>query len=434
MEEVETFVKDLWILDSHEHTVQEDERVSSRVDPLQILLSQYASSDLMSAGLTVEDYLRALDVKTSLRERWKIVEPYWNKAKNTSYFEVIRLALNDLYGLNELDENTLETLSFKMNSLNRKGFYKWVLKDMAKIKISVYDGISDIVEVDRSFFVPVVRLEDFILIRSREDVRRLSRSVNLPIHSLKDLERALEARVQSILDRIVGFKIALAYRRSIHFEKATFDEAEKVFNRILGSEETFIRYTSPEGIRLTVPDEISVEEGRPLQDYMVHKILGLASRYRLPVQVHTGLQEGNLNLVSNSNPLHLANLFMEYYDVKFDVFHAAYPYVGELAVLAKNFPNVYLDLCWLHAVSSSSAKRVLNELLDVVPASKIIGFGGDYKHVEGVYGHSKIARRNVAEVLQEKVDRGRFTLDEAKMVAKMILHDNLLEVFPTINV
>ncbi len=123
---------------------------------------------------------------------------------------------------------------------------------------------------------------------------------------------------------------------------------------------------------------------------------------------------------------------MEYYDVKFDVFHGSYPYVRELAVLAKNFPNVYVDLCWLHAVSSSSAKSALEELLDMVPVNKIIGFGGDYKHVEGIYGHSKIARKNIFEVLQDKVDRGRFGFDEAKNIARMLLHDNLLEIFTTI--
>ncbi len=423
------FIEDLWIADSHEHTVQEVERVSSEADPLQILLSQYASSDLISSGLTLEDYVRALNLNIPLKERWRIIEPFWAKAKNTTYFEVIKVALNDLYGISELDENSIEMLSDKMKSLNKVGFYRFVLKDKAKIRVSIYDGIADLVDVDREFFAPVVRLEDFILIRSREDVRRLSESIKIPIHSLKGLESALESKVQSILNKIVGFKIALAYRRDIHFEKTTFNEAEKVFNKILGSERTFIRYTSSEGIRLTVSDEVSVEEARPLQNYMVHRILEMASKYRLPVQVHTGLHEGNLNLVSNSNPLNLANLFMEYYDVKFDVFHGAYPYVRELAVLAKNFPNVYVDLCWLHAVSSSSARYALNELLDMVPANKIIGFGGDYKHVEGVYGHSKLARRNVAEVLQEKVDRGRFSLEEAKGIAKMLLYDNLLEVF-----
>ncbi|MEM3785896.1 MAG: amidohydrolase family protein [Nitrososphaeria archaeon] len=429
MAELYDFIENLWIIDSHEHTVQEVERVSSEADPLQILLSQYASSDLISSGLSLEDYVRALNLNVPLKERWRVIEPFWGKAKNTTYFEVINIALNDLYGVSELDENTIEVLSEKMKAVNRIGLYRWVLKEKAKIRISIFDGITDIVDVDREFFAPVVRLEDFILLRSREDVRRLSEATKIPIHSLKSLESALESKVQSILNKIVGFKIALAYRRDVHFEKTTFNEAEKVFNKIMGSERTFIRYTSPDGIRLTMSDEISVEEARPLQNYMVHRILETASRYRLPVQVHTGLQEGNLNLVSNSNPLHLANLFMEYYDVKFDVFHGAYPYVRELAVLAKNFPNVYVDLCWLHAVSSSSAKYALNELLDMVPANKIIGFGGDYKHVEGVYGHSRLARRNVAEVLQDRVDRGRFSLEEAKNIAKMLLYDNLLEVF-----
>ncbi|MEM3507649.1 MAG: hypothetical protein QXT31_08390, partial [Candidatus Bathyarchaeia archaeon] len=107
MAELYDFIENLWITDSHEHTVQEVERVSSEADPLQIILSQYASSDLISSGLSLEDYVRALNLNVPLKERWRVIEPFWGKAKNTTYFEVINIALNDLYGVSELDENTI---------------------------------------------------------------------------------------------------------------------------------------------------------------------------------------------------------------------------------------------------------------------------------------------------------------------------------------
>ncbi|MEM1546105.1 MAG: amidohydrolase family protein [Candidatus Methanomethylicia archaeon] len=431
---LEEYINSISIMDTHEHIVPEDERVKQEVDPFQVFLVHYLSSDLISAGLSFEDYVKLMDPRVAVLDKWKIVEPYWSKVCNTAYFESVKIAVRDLYGIDEINEDTIQNLTDKMRSLNRKGLYKWVLKDKAKIELAIHDSIIDHVDVDREFFAPVVRLEDFILIRSREDIKKISRMLNMPIHSLKELEVAIELKVKNLLDRIVGFKIALAYGRSIFFERVTFNDAEKVFNKVMSLKNTFIRYTRPDGIRVTVPDQISMEDGKDLQDYMVHKILQLAAKYSLPVQIHTGLQEGNLNLISNSNPLLLANLFMEYYDVVFDVFHGSYPYVREAAALAKNFPNVYIDMCWLHIVSPHTAREALSDWLDLVPANKILGFGGDYKFVEGAYSHAVMARRNISKVLRSKIDDGRISENEAKKIARMILRDNVLEVFRKIKV
>jgi predicted TIM-barrel fold metal-dependent hydrolase len=125
---------------------------------------------------------------------------------------------------------------------------------------------------------------------------------------------------------------------------------------------------------------------------------------------------------------------MEYDDIKFDVFHGSYPYMKELAAIAKNLPNVYADLSWLHIISPTSAKEALRDWLDTIPANKILGFGGDYRFVEGIYAHSKMAREDIAAVLREKVNEGRFSEEEAKHIVKMILRDNVLEVFDKVKV
>jgi hypothetical protein len=57
----------------------------------------------------------------------------------------------------------------------------------------------------------------------------------------------------------------------------------------------------------------SWEEARPLQDYMFHEMVRSAAERGLPIQIHTGLQEGNGNILGNSNPLLLTNLFLEYH-------------------------------------------------------------------------------------------------------------------------
>ena len=120
---------------------------------------------------------------------------------------------------------------------------------------------------------------------------------------------------------------------------------------------------------------------------------------------------------------------MKYPKTGFDIYHISYPYQEELAVLAKNFANVTVDFCWMWIINPSAGRRALSDMLDTVPANKIHGFGGDYIFVEGTYGHAVMARREIARVLCEKIEEGRFKEEYAVEVGRMLLHDNALENF-----
>jgi predicted TIM-barrel fold metal-dependent hydrolase len=212
---------------------------------------------------------------------------------------------------------------------------------------------------------------------------------------------------------MVGVKIGLAYSRTLRFDNIPKSRAEELFSRI----------------RDDLGHGLSWREARPLQDYMVHQLIGLAIRNDIPMQIHTGIQEGNGNIINNSDPTHLINLVLEYRDAKFDIFHGSYPYCSELAVLAKNFQNVYVDMCWLHVISPTVSKRMLHEWIETVPSNKIMAFGGDYVIVEGAYAHSRMARRIVAEVLSEKTEEGYFSKEDAQDVAVKILSENAWDLF-----
>ena len=131
----------------------------------------------------------------------------------------------------------------------------------------------------------------------------------------------------------------------------------------------------------------------------------------------------------HSNPELLLNLFLEYPDVKFDIFHISYPYQHSLTALAKNFPNVYKDMRWAHIISPNASVNSLLEWFDTVPINKISTFGGDYMLLDGVYGHLTIAKENVARVLSLKTEQGLFDIDNAKDIAKMLFYDNPLKLF-----
>jgi predicted TIM-barrel fold metal-dependent hydrolase len=254
----------------------------------------------------------------------------------------------------------------------------------------------------------------YLGIDSKAEIEKIAKRQNIPITSLIDLEKSLESEFQKALeDGFVTVKVGIAYSRILYFEDVEKSKAEKVFNTIYSNQNK----------------EFSFDEVKPLSDYMMHSIIKLAKKYNKPIQIHTGLQAGDGNFIENSNPTHLANLFLEYRDVNFILFHGAYPFGGELASLAKNFRNVYIDMCWLYIISPSYSERYLHEWLETVPANKIMGFGGDYHNVENVYGHLLFAKEIIGNVLVEKVKNRYLAEDEALKIASMLLHDNALHFF-----
>lgn len=413
------------IVDTHEHLVQENERIKEDVDVLATFFPHYASSDLRSAGMSENDLRLIRDSSKPINERWELFEHWWEKIRNTGYSRAIEIAARDLYDVDGIGPETYQLLSRKMKEKNVEGLYRWVLKEKSGIDIAILNVNID--DVDRSLFAPVWNFSDYILVKERMDLEALARRVDHSIHTLEDLVSALRWEFERLEGRMVGVKISLAYDRPLLFEKTSFSEAEEAFNRIY-LVRTFKRVEQPFGAK-RVPHAAGFEELRPLQDYLVHKVVEEAEKRRLPIQIHTGLHEGNENIISNSNPVQLVNLFMEYSEASFDIFHGSWPYCGELGALAKNFPNVYIDMCWMHIISPSRSRSALSDWLDEVPANKIMGFGGDYLFVEGVYGHSVIARDNIARVLAAKVEEDIYDLDQAKKYASWLLRENAENLF-----
>jgi predicted TIM-barrel fold metal-dependent hydrolase len=215
---------------------------------------------------------------------------------------------------------------------------------------------------------------------------------------------------------LVCLKLGAAYVRSLRFDKVTRAEAEQDFLELFKDNQ--------------LPNwRPGTKVGEAFQNYMMHQVCRLADERGLTLQVHTGIQEGSGNFVVNSNPTLLTNLCLEYENVKFDLFHMGYPYVMEAGNMAKNFRNVFIDMCWGHIISPEAARRALVEWLDAVPANKISAFGGDYCFVEGVYGHQYLARRNVASSLAQKVGDGTLDMETALKISDWLFVENPKRLF-----
>lgn len=84
-----------------------------------------------------------------------------------------------------------------------------------------------------------------------------------------------------------------------------------------------------------------------------------AAELDMPVQLHTGHMAGVRNRVDKANARHLATVLELHRDVRFDLFHGNWPYMGDLLFLVKNYPNAYLNCCWLPLIDPIYAQELL---------------------------------------------------------------------------
>lgn len=404
------------IIDTHEH-VRPESTLTERAWSLFDFFEHYVSSDLVSAGMSREalEKMRNPDSGLTLEQRWRLMAPYWPFVKTTGYGRAMLEYMSDLFGIGDINDKTFEELSRRINEARKPGWYRTVLKDKANIECSlVITWPGEPVAVDTEFFRAVPILDHYAIPGTRAELEVLEKEAGCSIQTLDQLLAAQEARLDAFAQEgIAAVKIFLAYRRTLLLDRVNKTEAARAFDRIW----------------LSQTQDLAFEDLKPLQDFMTRTLIGRAAERNLPIQIHTGLQEGNGNHITNSNPALLANVTMEYPDARFDLFHAGYPFTGELATMAKNFANVYADLCWVQAISPRVFKRTLHEWLDTIPANKIFAVGGDSNYVEGAYGHCKIARRLVAEVLAERIAEGSMDQAGALWCAERILRENAKAFF-----
>ena len=144
---------------------------------------------------------------------------------------------------------------------------------------------------------------------------------------------------------------------------------------------------------------------------------------------HTGYLAGTFGDLRRGDPAGLVPVLQKYPDVRFDLFHAAWPWSEFIGAVGKEFPNVWLDMCWMWAVNPVQAQRVLDEWLSAVPCNKIFGFGADTGSPFGLIGYALQARNGIASVLEGKISRGEYDKKTAEFVARRIMNENARELF-----
>lgn len=389
-------------INSHSHLPSEQERLAERQDPLHFFGHAYPAADLRSAGMSADELARVVDVEQPLTERWPVLAPYWPHVRHTGFHRCIQRGFADLLGIDSVSADTVEPLRDALETLCQPGFYRQILRQRGGVVRTVVN-MDDLIEVDRDLFLPLPRLNRFSMLHSASQLQAIEADYDVTIGSLNDLVAAIEQTCRDwSAAGVAGVKMSQSYHRPMDFVERDEADAQRIFDGLLRDQY----------------DGLESAAGRLLEDYLVFRCCAAAGAAGLTVQFHQGMRAGNSGHMDGSSPAALTTLLRAFPDVRFDLSHAGYPYLREGAVLGKTFPNVFLNMSWIHIISPHGSRQDLREWLEMVPTNKIIAFGDDLWHVEAVYGHLCMARECFADVLGELVQQRRMSETEAVAIGR----------------
>jgi predicted TIM-barrel fold metal-dependent hydrolase len=217
----------------------------------------------------------------------------------------------------------------------------------------------------------------------------------------------------------VALKSIAAYRSGLEISSASYEQARCCFYELRANQ-------AGESLRLSA---------KLLIDFLLAEALRIAVRHHLPLQLHCGFGDADLDL-RRANPLHLKALLDEpaFRQVPVVLLHAGYPFVREAGYLAAIYSRVYVDFgLALPFLSVAGMKSVLQQLLELTPITKLLYSSDAHMIPEHFYLGAKWGREALAEVLEGAVRDGDLTVAEAESAAERILLENALELYGTLS-
>ena len=406
----------LWVVDVHEHLPSEEEWKAQKLDLVSIL--GYLFRDLISAGMP-KDLLRSCK---DMEEAWKNVKPYWKYVQHMGHGTLFRKMVSLFFNIDDVEALSIPTLAAELEKIQISRTYRDLLDEYGVIvSLNVVKKVTK--TSSNSHFAPLLNTSDFAMVQSRDDLEKIEEASNKDISSLKTYLEALDTIIEEAYQNgMVGFKWhKLAYLREINYAPQTTGAAERCFERIL-------KLPARDGVASDTA--VGFEEMHQFQDFIQHFIVRRSIDLDLPIQIHTGIQGSTSGAQINyANPCHLVEIFLQYPRARFDLLHASYPYMAELAALSKLFPNVYINTAWFDLLSPEVARRCIGEWITSVPLNKIFTFGGDQHNILLACACSEIARNLITKVMADKVAQQALSEQQALESTLLFLRDNAWNYF-----
>jgi hypothetical protein len=379
-------------------------------------LMSYVGLDLGMAGLPAEPWggaqwaPRAGD---SVEDKWQRVKPYWPFVRTSAYARCYRRLLKLFFGVDDLDDETVHTVSEGIGRYQHAGVYDEYLHGEYGVRVMLQAQGPD-PSPEPEHFAPVYCFDGLAGAFAADSARHaLGHDLPSDFPDFRGLVR--EHLDNAVSNGIVGLKIGgTARRRPLDFVPHSAEDVQGSYRYLLQQADD--DWQNPQ----------TCGRLKPFQDAAHWIVFEKAGELGLPIQAHSGLE---FMQPWDGRPTALIPSLTRFPDTRFAIFHGSYPHMAELTGLAKSFPNVYLDLAWFHLLSERQARTWLAEWLDVLPHNKLFAFGGDVFLFFGTCSHLETAQENIAAVLAERVAGDLCDIDEAEWTARLLFHDNPWSTF-----
>lgn len=381
----------------------------------------YLGHDFVSA-VGEEALAPVLDPTLPFEERWPIFERAYRASRFTGYGRAVRYGLERVFGSSEVSLERVREWQERLPDYSDPKAFEALIEE-ARVLARISDNYPPISEIVAGTYEALpgqylaISMPQFHQLRSWRQVEGVTRAAGARVTSLGEYEEVCRFVFEKWRDAgAVCFKDQSAYERSLAYGLPTRAQAEEIFNRMLANPRESVAWG---------------EHGHELSDYLVHAFMRIARDLELPVQLHTGHMAGYRNDVTGANAAHLRLLIETHRDVCFDLFHANWPYSGDLLFLAKNYPNVAMNFCWAHQVDPIYSARMLAQSVATVPYTKIHGIGSDVDGLQPhiIWAHVKLGKDVIATALADLIGMEFIDLDEALEIASAWLSENAIRFF-----
>ena len=169
---------------------------------------------------------------------------------------------------------------------------------------------------------------------------------------------------------------------------------------------------------------------KKLRDHLLCRALEICMEHGVPMQIHTGMGDFEVNLPL-AHPALLLDLlrFPAYRACHVILVHTGYPWHGEAAYMANVLPRVYCDVSEGVPFAGHGARRILSEVLEMAPLSKVL-YGSDGFSVPEInYSSAKLAKQALGQTLDSLVNDGFLSQADALEAAGWILAGNARRLY-----
>ncbi len=249
-------------------------------------------------------------------------------------------------------------------------------------------------------------------------VNRLFRFEDVYFDLLKkesSFETLLEKLEASITDAIsqgfMGIKGHIAEKCGMNAYLVTPDEAERCFMK------------AKEGDR---------EAFRAVYYAMFDQILYLCAELDISIHIHTGSTGMRSNTtVYSHDPVLLAPFLSDGRHEKTNIvmLHGGFPFTRNAAIMAYNFPNIYVDFSQTLPWQGLGFAAMLKEVIGQAPHSRIMLGSGQHGAFEGAWAAAKSSKIAMARVMSDLVNDGLLSEKRAEESARMVLSENARRLY-----